>query len=61
MHPVSRDEELRSAVPSNINVVSVPPVSTVEGRGDSTATSTTSAAVMFKAIGYGRYKKAPLF
>ena len=42
MHPVSRDEELRSAVPSNINVVSDPPVSAME-RGHSTSTSTTSA------------------
>ena len=44
LHPVSRDEGLCSTVSSNINVVSVPPVATMEGRGDSTATSTTSAA-----------------
>ena len=45
LHLVSRDKRLCSAVPSNINVVSVPLASTMEGRGDSTATSTTSAAI----------------
>ena len=53
LHPPSRDEGLCSAVPSNINVVSVPPVSTVESRGDSTATSTASAAVQDIATNEG--------
>ena len=43
LHPVSRDEGPCSAVPSNINVVFDLLVSTMEGRGDSTATGTTSA------------------
>ena len=41
LHPVSRDEGLCSGVPSNINVVSDPPVLIMEGRGDSTAASIT--------------------
>ena len=43
LHPVSRDEGLWSAVLSSINVVSHPPVSTMDGREDSTATSSSAA------------------
>ena len=45
MHPTSRKKELNSDVSSNVDVVYAHPVSTTGGRTDSTAMSSTTAAI----------------
>ena len=44
-HPANSDAGFCTVVTSNINVVYDPPISTMEGRRDSTATGTSVAAV----------------